>query len=79
MLDGVLTPDSGSVLVEGTIPRTGVGSRATVFQGFALMSWESVLHNVTLGLRHKRPELNRKQRAEIGLEYLEKVGLCGCR
>lgn len=50
-----------------------------MFQGFALMSWESLLHNVTLGLRHKRPELNRKQRAEIGLEYLEKVGLCGCR
>lgn len=56
-----------------------MGSRATVFQGFALMAWESVLHNVTLGLRYKRPELNRKQRAEIGLEYLEKVGLCGCR
>lgn len=75
MMDGVLEPDSGTVLIEGRTPNTGEGSRATVFQGFALMPWKTVLDNVALGLRYKRPDLSRTERADIAMEYLEKVGL----
>jgi NitT/TauT family transport system ATP-binding protein len=75
MMDGILAPDSGSIVVEGEVPRIGAGSRATVFQNFALMPWKSVLGNVLLGLRHKRPELGHRDRVDVAMEYLSKVGL----
>ncbi|WP_326772934.1 ATP-binding cassette domain-containing protein [Streptomyces sp. NBC_01445] len=78
MMDGVLTPDSGSVLVEGNIPRTGAvpAPRCPVLRAHAV-GVRSAQRDAGAALQ--AAHLNRKQRTEIGLEYLETVGLCGCR
>lgn len=44
-----------------------------VFQSFNLISYKSALENVALPLYYKG--ISRKERLEIALEYLEKVGL----
>ncbi len=44
-----------------------------VFQSFNLISYKTALENVALPLYYKG--VSRKERAEIALEYLEKVGL----
>ena len=44
-----------------------------VFQSFNLISYKTALENVALPLYYKG--INRKERLEIALEYLEKVGL----
>ena len=44
-----------------------------IFQSFHLIQFKNALENVTLPLYYQR--IRRKQRAQIGLEYLEKVGL----
>ena len=75
MLDGMASPDSGSILVNGQAPRPGDPDRAMVFQNFALMPWKTVLSNVELGLRYRRPELAKKGRREIARHFLDKVGL----
>ena len=75
IMDGLLSYDSGSVLVEGK-PMAGPGSeRAMVFQAFALMPWRSVRDNVGFGLRirgTKGPEAN-----ETIQRYIDMVGLAG--
>src|SRR6056300_677566 len=44
-----------------------------VFQSFNLISYKTALENVALPLYYKG--INRKERLEVALEYLEKVGL----
>ncbi|WP_299052907.1 ABC transporter ATP-binding protein [uncultured Polaribacter sp.] len=44
-----------------------------IFQSFNLISYKTALENVALPLYYKG--MNRKQRLEIALEYLDKVGL----
>ncbi|MFC4269258.1 ABC transporter ATP-binding protein [Polaribacter marinivivus] len=44
-----------------------------VFQSFNLISYKTAVENVALPLYYKG--INRKERLEIALEYLEKVGL----
>jgi putative ABC transport system ATP-binding protein len=44
-----------------------------VFQSFNLISYKTALENVALPLYYKG--VNRKERLEIAMEYLEKVGL----
>jgi len=44
-----------------------------VFQSFNLITYKNALENVSLPLYYKG--LNRKERQEIGMKYLDKVGL----
>lgn len=44
-----------------------------IFQSFNLISYKTALENVALPLYYKG--IGRKERAEVALEYLEKVGL----
>lgn len=75
LLDGMVQPQLGQVLVNGTAPAPGEPSRSMVFQNFALMPWKTVIDNVELGLRYRRRDLSKKARYEIAREYLDKVGL----
>jgi len=75
MMDGLVTPDTGVVKVNGTQvtgPRKECGF---VFQDFGLYPWRSVLDNVAFG-----PELagvGKEKRYELARRNIDLVGLHG--
>lgn len=79
MLDGMVSPDTGKISVNGKTPVPGDPDRAMVFQNFALMPWKTVLENVALGLRYRKSQLSARERNEIALHYLSKVGLADAK
>ncbi|WP_254743419.1 ABC transporter ATP-binding protein [Alsobacter ponti] len=72
MMNGLLAPDNGEVLLGGKPPRPGpdVGF---VFQSFRLLPWRTIRGNVELGL--EETGLSRAERRERALRYLALVGL----
>jgi len=75
---GLISWDSGEILINGS-PVTGPGpDRAVVFQAFALMPWATVVENVAFGLqlrgvkKSEREERARKLIHTVGLEGFEK-------
>jgi NitT/TauT family transport system ATP-binding protein len=75
VVDGLVAPASGRVLVNGD-PVSGPGrDRAMVFQNFALLPWRSVVDNVRFGLELQRSgDENPDERAR---RYVDVVGLAG--
>ncbi len=75
IIDGLIRPDAGRVLVDGTEvsgPRPEV---AMVFQHFGLLPWKTVYDNVAYGLRVQgRPE---REVAAVVPRFIELVGLSG--
>jgi NitT/TauT family transport system ATP-binding protein len=74
-VQGLLTPTSGRIMVEGTPvagPRRDCGF---VFQGFGLLPWRSVQQNVEFGLEIRG--LPAERRRELSRRYIEMVGLTG--
>ncbi|HIC83653.1 MAG TPA: ABC transporter ATP-binding protein [Candidatus Marinimicrobia bacterium] len=76
IIDGLIKPDTGTVLIDGN-PITGPGEdRSVVFQNFGLMPWKNVLDNVKFALLLRKPEL-KEQHNEIARKYINIVGLAG--
>lgn len=74
-LSGLLTPDTGEVLVDSK-PITGPGpDRGVVFQKYALFPWKTVLGNVSFGLMIRG--VDKAKQKEIALKYIDLVGLKG--
>lgn len=72
MMDGLLLPDSGSVLVSGQAPRPGP-DMGFVFQSFRLIPWRTVRGNVEFSLVEAIADsAERRSRAD---RYIERVGL----
>jgi NitT/TauT family transport system ATP-binding protein len=75
IIDGLVKPDNGRVLVDGR-EVTGPGpDRAVVFQYFGLYPWRSVLQNVEFGLEIQGR--SKRERASRAMESIELVGLKG--
>jgi ABC-type nitrate/sulfonate/bicarbonate transport system ATPase subunit len=75
VIAGLITPDTGQVLLDGK-PISGPGpERAMVFQSFALMPWATVLRNVAFGLELRG--IPKGDRAEQAMEFVKMVGLKG--
>jgi NitT/TauT family transport system ATP-binding protein len=75
IIAGLLSADSGEVMVNGH-PVTGPGpDRAFVFQDFALLPWASVLRNVAFGLELRG--VSKSEREAIAEKYIGDVGLKG--
>ncbi|MBA2449094.1 MAG: ABC transporter ATP-binding protein [Chloroflexi bacterium] len=73
LINGLLRPTSGQVLLDGRPVRSPGADRALVFQEFALLPWRNVLHNVELGLELSgRPV---RERREIARRNIRLVGL----
>ena len=76
MIAGLETPDSGEVIIDGKVvndvpaSQRGIGF---VFQNFQLMPRESALDNVCLPLIYAG--VSKKDRRQMGMEALERVGL----
>lgn len=74
LVDGLVSPDSGSVLVGGQPPKPGP-DMGFVFQGFRLIPWATAQDNVAFALT--ATGLDQQQRADRAAHYLELVGLKG--
>ncbi|MET3926619.1 ABC transporter ATP-binding protein [Devosia sp. 2618] len=72
MVNGLLTPDSGTVTVSGRTPTPGP-EMGFVFQSFRLIPWSTVRGNVEFALVESIPDkAERRERAD---RYIELVGL----
>jgi ABC-type nitrate/sulfonate/bicarbonate transport system ATPase subunit len=75
ILDGLLEPTTGEILIDGN-QVTGSGrDRGMVFQDFNLFPWRSVLDNVAFGL--EAAGIGKEERKDRALEYIGLVGLEG--
>ncbi|MEW5739965.1 MAG: ABC transporter ATP-binding protein [Myxococcota bacterium] len=70
---GLLTPDSGQVLVDGQ-PVGGTGrDRGMVFQSYTHFAWRTVRQNVEYGLELQGIDAAERKKVSLGL--IEQVGL----
>ncbi len=74
IIAGLTKPDEGSVLADDKIIEGPGRQRLVMFQESALFPWLSVLGNVMFGLK-LCPDLDKKQRTEIAMEFIKLVGL----
>lgn len=75
IMQALITPDSGQVLLDGspvTTPSLDVGF---VFQQFNLLPWRTVRSNVEFGLENRG--VARNERRERAAKWLERVKLSG--
>jgi NitT/TauT family transport system ATP-binding protein len=73
LVNALLRPTSGEILLNGRPVDTPGPDRALVFQEFALLPWRTVLHNVELGLEVTgQPAAVRRQ---VARDNLRLVGL----
>lgn len=75
IIDGLIHPDRGRVLVDGGEVREPGLDRAVVFQYFGLYPWRTVLGNVQFGLELQN--VRKSERAERALDNIRLVGLSG--
>lgn len=76
VVDGLIRPAAGEVLIDGR-PVEGPGAdRALVFQEFALLPWRTVESNIMLGLELQH-RLSKAKIRELVYHYIRMVGLRG--
>lgn len=75
IVDGLIRPDGGHVLVDGAEVHGPGPDRAVVFQYFGLYPWRSVVRNVEFGLELKGVPAHERRR--IALARIGQVGLSG--
>ena len=72
MINGLIKPDAGQILVSGQVPEPGP-SMGFVFQSFRLIPWLTVQANVAFGLEvNGTPKAEARAKAD---QYLALVGL----
>src|SRR5437763_1491431 len=75
IVDGLIEPSDGEILIDGQ-PVVGPGlDRAFVFQQDALFPWRTVMDNVIFGLEVQRTK--KREAVERAQEYIQLVGLAG--
>jgi NitT/TauT family transport system ATP-binding protein len=73
IIDGLVQPTSGQILIDGTQVRKPGRDRAMVFQEFNLLPWRTAQHNIEFALEvHGVAGAERRERS---LEALRRVGL----
>ena len=75
IIAGLLTPASGTVMVNGKKVEGPGPERAFVFQDFALLPWATVLRNVAFGLELRG--VPTSEREAVAEKYIGEVGLRG--
>ncbi len=70
---GLLTPDSGQVLVDGKKVEGTGRDRGMVFQSYTSFAWRTVRQNVEYGLELQG--IDKAERKKLALAIIEQVGL----
>jgi len=76
VVDGLIRPYAGQVLINEILVTGPSTDRALVFQEFALLPWRTVVDNVMLGLELQR-KFTKGQMKETVHRYIQMVGLQG--
>lgn len=74
-ISGIMTPEKGSILIEGTDYTGQAGRVSYMYQKDLLMPWKKVVDNVALPLRLKG--MSKRDSREKALELFELFGLEG--
>lgn len=75
ILQGIQTPTSGQVLIDGE-PIRGTGTdRGVVFQHYSLFPWMTARKNVAFGIKQVKKHLSSAERLKLADEFLDRVGL----
>ena len=75
LISGLLMPDSGRILKNGSaISRPGA-DRGVVFQNYSLMPWMTVYQNVALAVDHVFKHVSRAERKVRVEKYIDMVNL----
>jgi NitT/TauT family transport system ATP-binding protein len=75
VLEGLMPPSEGRILIDGkTIKGTGK-ERAVVFQQYTLFPWLTAKQNVIFGMKQVRRDLSGRQFETVAEEFLRRVGL----
>lgn len=73
LIAGFFPPTTGSILLYGEKIKSPGPDRGVVFQEYTLFPWLTILQNVEFGLKNRK--MQRPERRERALYYLEQVGL----
>ena len=76
VLDGLILPSAGKVIIDGKPVKGPAPDRALVFQEFALLPWRTVESNIMLGLELQRKYTSAQMR-DLACHYIQMVGLRG--
>jgi nitrate/nitrite transport system ATP-binding protein len=79
ILAGLLSPDRGTVVLEGRPAAGPSPKRAVVFQTYALLPWLTVFENVHLGVDEVFSSLSPAQRKAHAEKYVAMVGLSAAK
>src|SRR5262245_50403722 len=74
---GLMSPDSGTVTIDGMDMRAVHPQASVVFQNYSLLPWFSALENVRLAVEAAFPSWPRDKQGAQATRYLEPVGLQG--
>jgi NitT/TauT family transport system ATP-binding protein len=76
VLQGIILPTSGEVIIDGTRLSGPGPERAVVLQHYSLFPWMSALKNVVFGIKQvSRGKKSQSEMETIATGYLTKVGL----
>src|ERR1019366_8085795 len=71
IIDGLLKPLMGEILIDGAAVHKPSVDRAMVFQEFNLLPWRTAQKNIEFALElHGVPAAERRQRAEAALHHV---------
>jgi len=73
LMAGFITPNTGSVEINGKKVTDVTAACGMVFQQYALFPWRTVQENVEFGLKMRG--MSRQERAPIARKFIEMVGL----
>jgi NitT/TauT family transport system ATP-binding protein len=75
VLEGLIPPTEGQVLIDGKPIRGPGKERAVVFQQYTLFPWMTARQNVIFGMKQVRQDLSGNQFETVATEFLHRVGL----
>jgi len=75
IIDGLIKPDRGQVLINGKVVTQPGFDRGMVFQQFNLLPWRNAVGNVEFGLEMRH--VSAQERRQRAMRYVNMVGLQG--